>query len=289
MLRNRTIVRWQVLLDDNDWNSERCPPIPSEEGEEPSAVRGHSARLSRRQWWGGVGLLFLVACSVGYLLWWKAQAGLKIIEADLEQAIVLEGWTAAAQPTPATTSRLQSTASRGRGRAEVTMQAFDLRGDIACTQVVVDDPALPLPYRETRFYRQTYAGWQRTSSSLEFLGTPQRLESEHFIFLARFRDLVTAAEAAPALDAVYEHMAQSLGLPLAGDEKLVLEIDVPSQQMSRYVINKRLRIASPSLLQIPVEMSDVEILIQLVELPLARYMLNQAISNWSLDVDWPML
>jgi hypothetical protein len=285
-MRGHTVVKWQVLLEDADWDRDNCPSVPPIPAEEP--IPAPISPRRRRLLWSLVGVLALAAVSGGYLLWQTAQAGLRTIETELEQAIVLEEWTAAVHPTSGGTG-MQPSVSELSAPAAVDLESFDLADKIACTEVVVEDAALFSPYRETRFYRQTELGWQRTSASPSFWGAQQEFQSEHFIFLASRRDLPVAAEAALALDAIYTRLCQDLGLSPTVGEKIIVEILTDSApQTNPFIVPNRLQVPSLALRRVPAGLSETEVLVQLVEVSLINHLLNRVAATWLKDVDWPM-
>lgn len=280
MGRKRTDIQWQILLDDEHWDSERCPVIPNSPNMAPPA-----RKMTPRQrclLWAGMAAIVVAVISVGYLLWRRAQAGLEIIETELEEAIALEYYTQEDQPTFSLTETPALPPT-------VVLEEFDLNGERACIAVVVDDPALPLPYRETRFYQQTDLGWQRTPPTADFWGASQSLESEYFIFIFAHRDLAVVAELAPALDEIYAEMRQDLGLPVLTDTQLPITISTDTRSTHFYasVIDGRLQssleLPSPQLLRLPVETSEAEALMQLAVDPLASHLLIQKTRQWTLD------
>jgi hypothetical protein len=283
IMRGRTVVKWEVLLEDTDWDNEECPPVPQLPAEDAPAT---PISPRRRLLWSAVGIILMAAVSGSYLLWRTAQAGLQLIETELEQTIVLEAWTNPVHSSPGVRVSAPRSTTEPSAPAAVELESFDLNGEVACAEVVVEDPALFSPYRETRFYRQTELGWQRTSASPFFWGTQQEFQSEHFIFLASRRDLPVAVEAALALDAIYTRLCQDLGLSPTVGEKIIVEILTdPTTESDLYIAGNRLGISSFALHQMPVEFSEAEVLVQLVKVAFARHLLNEVAAIWIKDVD----
>jgi hypothetical protein len=275
MFRHRTLVNWQILLDDDRWNGDQAPKIPRDP---PALAHPYRPFLLL----GAVGVLSLAVMVAGFLLWQKAEAGLEQIEAELQEALTLESWMS---------TRTASTDQSSIPAAGFTLQNFDLRGDLARTEVIVTDPSLPLPYRETRCYQQTDATWERTSPASIFWGSQHILESEHFVFHFHLHDATAVAEASPILNALYLHLSQMLGLPTAGQDRLIVDVAAdPHLSVFRrlHVIENEIRVLSPSLLQIPLTSSPAEALVQAVSIPLLHYLVDQTTSEWIRDVDWPL-
>ncbi|MBX3001626.1 MAG: hypothetical protein KF893_24095 [Caldilineaceae bacterium] len=286
MLRGRTVVKWQVLLEDADWDSDNYPSVPSISPEESPATPISPRR--RRLLWSAVGIIVVAAMTGGYLLWRTAQDGLQLIETELEQTIVLEEWTAAAHSTADGTGE-QLTTVEPSAPVTVALESFDLIDEVACAEVMIEDSYQVSPYRQTRFYQQTEMGWQRTAAPPSFWGEPQQLESEHFIFLASRRDLPIAAEAAPLLDAFYTRTCLDLGLPPDDGEKIIVEfLTNPSEKTHLFVVNNHLKVPSLALRQVPVDFSETAILVQLMKVSLVHHLLIQVEATWIKDLDWPL-
>lgn len=287
MLRNRTRVEWKILLDDDDWNSNRHPSIPDPEiGPSPSSTPMSTRR--RRLLWAMTGLFCVCLCSVGYLLWRTAERSLAALEVELRDAIVLDSWISDTprhlQSAPQTSPQSLSPSAQ----TAIVLQDFDLYGNVACTEVVVNDPALPLAYRETRAYRNTEMGWLRTSLPSDFWGSAQQYESEHFVFIFHFRDLPAVLESAPRLDANYTRLCRNLGLPEMLHGKMVVELNErsPSASVNLNIHERHLDLSSPSLLKIPGNLTDSDLLVQLVTVPLARHLLERATEDWLNNGEW---
>jgi len=274
MARNRVAFSWQVLSDEVEPR-----PKGSLVNSRPlfSADDG-LARPGRRLWWGLLGLALLAAVIGSYRLYRTAQAGVEVLETELQAAVALESRTT---PNPALTAEPTPPA----------LQTFDLRNGVAAVEVIVNDPSRPSPFRTLRFFRQTESGWESATSDASFWGSRQQLESEHFIFRFHRRDYAAVVEAAPVLDAFYARLHQDLGrgAPNAS-EKVIVEVfasygledsDLPAATIDPF------RVPSPGLLQIPVDVSDAEALALSVSITLVYRLLPGASADWLATGDHP--
>src|SRR4029078_764418 len=92
------------------------------------------------------------------------------------------------------------------------VQLVDLKEDIAMVHIVTAKQSDGQLYRQTRFYRHTTVGWQRTTPREMQWGTLQHLESSYFIFEYRRRDSAVVAKVAPQLDMLYTRLVNDFGL-----------------------------------------------------------------------------
>lgn len=63
-MRGHTVVKWQVLLDDTDWDNEESSLVPPMVDAEPSAAPLSPRR--RRLLWSAVGIIVVAAMTGGY-------------------------------------------------------------------------------------------------------------------------------------------------------------------------------------------------------------------------------
>jgi hypothetical protein len=260
-----TQVSWQVLLDDDDWNSDKAafPPFdPSAQRDQP---RGRTGRAP---------ILLIVICALvtvltALYLWQQAQAGIAQIETELHETVELEAWMAQSRAITAEVERV------------------DLRTGQAMALVRVVDPQQPLPYREVRFYQETNGGWQRSAPDASFWGSQQRLESDFFTFDFRQRDGLTVAKAAVELDTLYRQMHELLGLPIpvnaGAGEKMHVTLAVEELPPGSFgdFDGTSLTITSPLLRPLPEHMSETDSLVESVALPLRRHLTAAAVGPLS--------
>ncbi len=119
----------------------------------------------------------------------------------------------------------------------------------------------PIPYRETRFYRQSDTGWLPAAPDEAFWGGEGSLESKYFAFQFRQRDRVAVFAAAPLLDDRYERMLQTLGLPQPVEEKIQVTVVPGPLFQARWVMGQRaIELPSPVLIVAPEAVTEAEVL-----------------------------
>src|SRR4051812_40686521 len=145
----------------------------------------------------------LLVCVLGGggWLWYRAESGLAAIREELATAVQTEfwsavhrtpGWTAPKDGETSTTWQAQfahesvqqrlimgSDALKRQELADV--QVVVLHNDIAAVHIVTSQQSDGQLYRQTRFYRHTDKGWQRTMPDESLWGTQHSLESNYFI------------------------------------------------------------------------------------------------------------
>jgi hypothetical protein len=179
-----------------------------------------------------------------------------------------------------------------------------LQDDLASAKFVTTARDGTPAYRQTRFYRQTAEGWQRTEPDAGLWGAPRRLESSYFIFHFRQNDAEVVAAVAPQIDALYSELQRNFGLtpdiclrpPLRCgrvNEKLAIEVTVERVTGAVFILRwprEPLVVPSPALYLAPVELSDAAILAQAIALPLIEYMGERAIEVHTIPFEWrPLL
>ena len=268
MANRQVAFSWQVLADHMEPDEVNAVPLFA--AGEAFGSSGGRVRLIRWLWWGILGLT-LVVTAAGYRLYRTAQAGVEALETELQEAIALDNYT---MVNPELT--VQSTAP--------ALQSFGLHNGVAAVEVVVHDPTRSLPYRQTRFLRQTASGWQPTTADATFWGSRQELESDHFIFRFSRHDYATVVEAASALDTFYARLHQDLGrMQPEMREKVIVEV-MPSYDLVRQGLPVAradpIQVLSPNRLQIPVSLSDTEALVLSVRLALVYRLLPVTEADW---------
>jgi hypothetical protein len=286
-------VGWQVLLDENEWDSDADVVIPAPE---PSPYPATGKRSLRGSYTAGV--LLLLTLAVGVRLWQQAQSGLAAVERGLSHTLSLESAASFAgdellanallDPQMDVAWRNQQLMEMAqadvRPSVELAITEIELYGDRAMAQVRVTDSDSGAIYRESRFYRETADGWLRSQPVPALWGEPRTLESEHFVFHFRRLDGAAVAEAAPVLDEAYMHMHAALGLPLpvAFPSQAKVEVRVVAGGESYgdpwYRTGNPLWINSPLLLHLPDQLTDSQALAELVAFPIRRALVNRAMS-----------
>jgi hypothetical protein len=290
--RRGPLVEWQVCDSEAQWTAARqvSPAEPADvvvrAPQGPAQGRG----TARRRWLAlGCVLLVLMLAGSGWL-WHTANAGLELIEADVDAAVNADLW-------PETHSL-----------ADVTL--VDLGGDVAVVEVALpaneDQPAL----RQTRVYQRTADGWLRTTPSTASLGASRRLETSYFVFHYYDQDSEAVKAAAARLDLLYPALYAAFfpGTPggkvllppsawvdnaffpgAPEGEKLVVQIDPaqpPGQVAERTTDHDPFVVASPAAYLAPVEFSQADLLAQSVVLVLLEDFKNQAAQHHHLERAW---
>jgi hypothetical protein len=257
--------QWRVQLADDEWH--RGLPAPLAATAEPAAP----GRRPLTAWFRWLAALILLAVAViGVHLWRQGQAGLALIESDLAAALALEAWPEA------------------RSGAAIEIRQVEFQKGQALVQIQVVDPALPLPYRQTRIFRRSDEGWLPAAPDTGFWGAERTLESEFFIFSYGHRDQAAVLAAAPRLDETVRRLRRSVGLPeLAADEKIQVQVAPAAVDWRRWWgPQEPLLVVSPQLLPAPLTLSDAEVLAQAVLLPISHWTADEVQAHVPADRRW---
>lgn len=290
MRKSTPLLDWKIVEKQEEWEaallSSAADLVPST----PIAY----PRPYRRYLWGGLLALLLLLAVVGDWLWQTAQTGLEQIEGELTNTVQSElAAVALISEPPATTTTTTAAAmawglqlEREQEKLPVLLSldspvtqlitdvyTINLEGDLAVVTFVTTAENGAQAYRQTRFYRQTTEGWQRTMPNAGLWGAPRRLESEYFIFNYRQNDVEVVAAVAPQLDVLYAKLLHNFGLT-PDAEKLV--IDVRVEQATGAIVaplwrSQPMVVPSPALYFAPIEMSEETLLVQSIALPLIEY------------------
>jgi hypothetical protein len=291
-----------------DWERRREPVLP----ETPAAA---SRRLRLQGYlWGVVALLLLLATG-GYWWWRSVQAGSHQAEAELAATAHGELGVVTQAPTPMFASHtdnltdadwwlqhapeapgmpMAGQATESATFADGTLPIREIHGDQAVTRVVMYTEHGAPAYRQTRFYRRIGSEWRQTPPDAALWGPERSLEMSSFVYHFRQNDAEVVIAVASQVDALYTTMRRNVGLPIpVAREKLVIEVSVtqpPGQALSWFSAPDRIIVASPALYLAPVELSDVELLVQSLALALSGHVLAQAKEQYRPGVSWqPML
>lgn len=132
-------------------------------------------------------------------------------------------------------------------------------GELTLAEVILNDQPpnwrMTTPYRETRFYHETEAGWRQIRPDDAFWGEPIQRETAHLHFEYMTRDAAIVEPLLEPLDALYVSAHTFLGLDLSPPSaKLTIEI-TPERVTGWGMSDDRLRVTSPIMSQIPTELS----------------------------------
>ena len=205
----QTQFEWQVAEDEDEWHELAAMPLST-------------CRQAQRRRWPSrrrlnvfgliLSLVVCVATVSGYLIWRKAEAGLQLVEREIQETAYIEEWTThrrALRTAPVQMGGVlspQHTTMEPPPMPTVEVESANLQGDRVMARVLVERLTAhgdPIIYRETRFYRQTNDGWQRTGPDLALLGPWRTLETKFFLILYPQFHAQTAKEAATRLDAQF--------------------------------------------------------------------------------------
>ncbi len=286
-----SLLEWQTCDSDAEWQTPAQVMLTTAVSHPDVTPR---TSWAARYWRIGAVLVVLVA-AIGSWTWSVAQRGVDQIEAELQERVELDLWTTASQDDglrPASEQEIHKHFTSAQGDAArpltSTVQLLALAGDTAIVQLVTQSGANQPTLRQTRFYRQTVEGWQRTKPNDNLWGPPHRLESGHFIFQYRQNDASAVAAVAPQIDALYTKLLHNFGLT-PDTEKLVIEVTVEQVTGATPIVRwplEPLVVPSPTAYFAPVELSDSAILAQSIALPLIEYMGERAIKDHTIPTRW---
>lgn len=287
-------VGWQILLDEDEWEKD-APAYFS------IAERAPSSQANTNSWasWTVAGIVLCLALAVSVHLQQRFRTGLAATQKSLSHTLALESQasemgdellaTALLDPQADTAWQKQMLAEMertdGRGADKIELIDFVLQGDRAIAQVRVTDAETDFAFRESRFYRETAGGWLRSQPEPTLWGSPDTLESGHFVFHFRQRDGAAVAEAAPVLDAVYLHIHTALGLLLSATPdattkvQVYVAVDGAESMGDLWAATARpVQVPSPQLIRLPEQVSEGDALAGLVSYSLHRRLINRSLS-----------
>jgi hypothetical protein len=309
MNRMSATVDWSIVEDEQEWQA-----IQTSLGK--SAQPAPVATTAR------VGELRLAALAVALFLllagvWlWQKQVMLATIASELQGTVAQEvsigptGSASSAQPhlepqAPASGQAGRSTQTIdtriNTGQPIVQMDDYHLQADRVMAEVTVRHPTSDgelLAYRETRFYRQADAEWQRIDPDPALMGPWQTLETDHFTIRYRPIDVEAVTEAAPRLDLLYDKIRRDFGLPITdAHENPTIEIatDGLPKGYALYFTERKIMVPSPTLLSVPAEMTDATVFYQSVVYPLTSLALMDYSGfysgKWKIGIThwWPVV
>ena len=283
MARQTVGFEWHVIEDDERWN--RLPSV-----EEPPAQRMYY--LTAREKWFlirtvRIVVLILVgivavtgsSLSPSQLLYQQVKAGIQVALAQEEAATPTPAPTPSAPPAD---GQFADWRAWWTGNEKISVEAgvsllqIEPLGEQALASVLINRPAAEWwrssPYRETRFYEQSEAGWVRAKPAPGFWGAQHSLETAHLRFEFTERDLPAVESIAEQIDAHYVTLHQLLNLaPPSLHVKLTFVLEPATVDEWDESNNDRLRLTSPILSTIPQSLSDETFLMhQMVSLLIER-------------------
>ena len=257
----------------------------------------------------------LAVAAGAHRLWQVAEVGIEQTRAEVQETADLEVWAqlnidshgagplvdGRADERWLRSHRWQQALARhwsDKKGAIVGVEVYDVevRGDLAAADIVVTKsgiPWAPTPYRETRFYRQSKDGLVRTAPHVAFWGEKRNLETEYFRLEFHQRDAQAAECLASAVDTVYLNLRRDFGLESPGTaDQITIEIGINPAASAGAATNSslsassRLAVTSPSLLPVPVDLSDAQALSYTVGSLLGNLVLDEAIEIREINPTW---
>jgi hypothetical protein len=254
---NKVMVEWTIAEDDQAWQlAVALPATP--------AAPAPGWRWSRR-WWGAAGAVVILLLAVGGWVWHQAHAGLAQIEGELHMAVVAEQWIAEQdQRVNVRRTDVPQEIAATQPSSTTGVEILDLGGDWALVRVITQRGERT--FRQTHFLHQDVYGWSAAAPKATHWGKARTLESTHFIFHYYERDADAVAEAAAKLDALYPEVAASYLPDLAYNDKIWVRVspEHPTAESVERGSGAALKVSSPALSLAPIELSEGEILAQVV-------------------------
>lgn len=118
------------------------------------------------------------------------------------------------------------------------------------------------PYRETRFYRETEAGWLRTVPDADYWGPLRTLETEHLRFEFHAREAQVIAPMVSHLEQIYQELYRMAGWQPPTDEKATYAL-LPDRSTGWNWARNRVAFTSPALSEVPDGLTDAEFVAQM--------------------------
>lgn len=297
-------IEWHVAESEAEWQRLCAPPLP-DATLNPATQR----RLAAQRLLGSVAILL---CLLTGAWWWHTDQATLSTEVR-GTAHPKQGAGTPSRNSLATRNIDHPSASRhgpqgGRERSELSaavssaefpdymfdaVQTFEVHGDQALTSVVMYTEYGEPMYRQTRFYRRIENGWQRMEPDAALWGAERSLETPSFIFHFRQNDAPVVVAVASQIEALYTTLRRNLGLPLTPSAtKRVIEVSVT--QTPGYVTPwsgapARILVASPAVYLTPADLTDAELLVQSIALPLLTDLVAQTSESYEIGASWQPL
>jgi hypothetical protein len=297
----RFAFEWRVLEGDeqNDWPprptvGERAPDVPAQLTIKPNVRRRRGVECA-------LAAIVLACALAGFWLARRSDQVMTRVEMEIRSAAAAEDWTRQNRPR-ALPARVDAQVDPAWQQAwlddaglqpvhaagDVTVRRIEVQGDMALVEMVVAQPVgswLPVPYRQTRAYRETEQGWLRTAPSSALWGDAMTQATEHFVFVYRGRDAAAVQVAASRIEAQDARLRHELGLAPRPDGATTTILVTPAlppvhdpAQIARLQSGATVQVPSPALLVLPVALDPGEALARLVGGVLARRALDEALA-----------
>jgi hypothetical protein len=157
-------------------------------------------------------------------------------------------------------------------------------GELIRVQLRVDqsDPRwwLSNPHRETRFYRQTAAGWLRTVPPTQFWGKQRVIETSNMRFEFYDYDFDTVIDVVDNVELAYVRAYAWLGVPLPPTTDKVTVAIMPDLVRGWGAFGNRLLLTSSTVTDVPATLSDADYLTQQIVARMASRTLNRLFESY---------
>jgi hypothetical protein len=216
----------------------------------------------------------VLAALIAYAVWRTAQEGIVRMQGDVVNVVKLEAVQARTQ---------QPAFHRQESVQAVEFLDGDARAAVVVTYTLPSGKVMV--QAETRFYKRTSTGWQRTEPVAAFWGSTETLDTEslHFVFGEKDRSVVE--ETAPTAQGLYVTLRRAIGQDLAADGLLTIEIVPGYVAGNAQVEDAHIWLTSP-LLHRATALSGAEALTLLLRRALADQMLSAALPRMALKPQW---
>lgn len=222
--------------------------------------------------------VLVLALLVGYAVWRTAQEGIVRMQGDIADLVTLES--------------LRDRAKQPTLQLHGSVQAVEFVNDAAMATIMVSRTLLSgevIAQQETRFYKQTPNGWQRTEPVAAFWGPTETLDTKslHFVFGGKDRALVKRVAA--SAEALYATLRRATGQKLAANRLLTIKIAEGAVVPGRQFEGGRIQLTSPLLYGITL-LSSEEAFSMVLRKALVEQMMNAALHGTAVKTQWlPMV
>jgi hypothetical protein len=305
MKQQAPTIEWQVIEDEGAWARVCATPLPDRV---PPLQGWHGRHCS-----GVITVVLFLLLGAGGWSWRINQGGLQLTKAETSvspsntttvhagsahlapsatrHASARDWWLHPEPETSKVRAAIQS--SEPASSLDIVVETVEVQGDQAVARIVMTTLEGVPAYRQTRFYHRLTTGWSQTLPHVNLWGPERSLETPYFVYQFRQQDAPVVIAAAPQVDELYTRIKSNLGLPISTlTEKLVIDVRVtqpPGQAAPSLPEGGRLIVPSPAVYWAPVELTDAELLLQSIALPLIEQSVAQASKRHAIGAAWQPL
>lgn len=273
-------MEWTICQDDQEWEVARqsAPPAGA------ALPLRRTGRAARRWVMIAALVLALPALIVGRVHLYQADQTMDHVEAEVVAAVT----SAPADPGA------EGVQNPGPEVRDVKVRSVEVRSTYAMVEVwtmVSDQPWMPTPYRQTRFYQETVTGWQPSIPPDLFWQPLDTLQVGRFTFAYGARDAYAVLIAARQVESLDTDIRTILGLPPT-DEALTIRVDkniwldLSPEHLAHLSTGVDLYAPSPALLPLPANISEGDALLQLTAGLLVQHSLDEAMRESDQGCVW---